>query len=136
VRARSQHGGAFVGYWGGLWVGMYVVLWASMENAGIDAVQWIHKAGLDTMVGIDMDGWSPSLINGLVAIEVNYLLEFARLPVVLFLLKKRNSGPKTFGGGGGGGGGGGDGDGGGGGGDGGGVFEKRHSNDLGDKFKP
>jgi hypothetical protein len=111
-------------------VGMYVVLWACMENAGVDAVQWVHTAGLDETLGVDVSGWSPTLINGLVAIEINYLLEFARMPVVLFLLKKRNAGqgdaaasapPVDV--------------------DGDsaavdGVLDKRHRADIGDKFKP
>ena len=42
--------------------------------------------------GMDVSGWSPSLINGLVAIEINYLLEIARMPVVLFILRKRMQG--------------------------------------------
>ena len=110
---------------------MYAVLWAAMENAGVDAVQWIHTAGLDVTLGLDVSSWSPTLINGLVAIEINYLLEFARMPVVLFLLKKRNarggsaplsglaanadgsSSDKS-----------------------GGLLDKRHSADIGDKFKP
>jgi hypothetical protein len=107
---------------------MYVVLWACMENAGVDAVKWIHTAGLDEMLGVDVGEWSPTLINGLVAIEINYLLEFARMPVVLFLLKKRNAGSSdasrsgqsvdvdgaTVDG----------------------VLDKRHREDIGDKFKP
>ena len=109
-------------------MGMYVVLWACMENAGIDAVQWVQRAGLDETLGVDVSGWSPTLINGLVAIEINYLLEFSRMPVVLFLLKKRNTG-------------------------GGeatasarsadangaaadGILDKRHRTDIGDKFEP
>ena len=110
-------------------MGMYVVLWACMENAGVDAVKWIHTAGLDETLGVDVGGWSPTLINGLVAIEINYLLEFARMPVVLFLLKKRNAGGgdvsgsarssvdgagATVDG----------------------VLDKRHRQDIGDKFKP
>eukprot|EP01044_Picomonas_judraskeda_P020416 COSAG03_NODE_4535_length_1519_cov_13.961681_2_plen_333_part_00 len=127
---RRQHGGLFLGYWGGTWVSMYVVLWACMQNAGVDAVQWIQTAGLDetlrSYVGVDVGGWSPTLINALVAIEINYLLEFARLPVVLFLLKKRNARggadaavaaqplePQP-----------------------GDVLDKRHSADIADKFKP
>ena len=78
--------------------------------------------------GVDVSGWSPTLINGLVAIEINYLLEFARMPVVLYLLKKRNAGrgdaaasapPVDV--------------------DGAavdGVLDKRHRTDIGDKFKP
>ena len=99
----TTHGGAFVGYWGGCWLGMYVLLWACMENAGIDAIQWVQKAGIDNALGVDVGSFSPTLINGLVAIEVNYLLEFARMPIVLFLLKKRNtdgqgnSAPTNFG---------------------------------------
>ena len=126
---RRQHGGLFLGYWGGTWVSMYVVLWACMQNAGVDAVQWIQTAGLDetlrSYVGVEVGGWSPTLINALVAIEINYLLEFARLPVVLFLLKKRNARggadaavaaqplePPAD------------------------VLDKRHSADIADKFKP
>ena len=90
----------------------------------MDAVQWIQRAGLDETLGVDVGGWSPTLINALVAIEINYLLEFARLPVVLFLLKKRNARGGT------------DavvtaqsvqpGD----------VLDKRHSADIADKYKP
>ena len=77
-----------------------------------------------------MSGWSPSLINGLVAIEVNYLLEFARMPVVLFILRKRMQGgaegkakaaAKAAGGGGAGPGA---------------VQQGRHSRDIGDKHAP
>ena len=30
---------------------MYVVLWGAMENASIDAVAWIQRAGIDSTLG-------------------------------------------------------------------------------------
>ena len=90
----ARHGTAFAGYWGGAWVGMYAIIWAGMETYGVDAPALLHQLGADevikTYAGLDVSTWSPYVINGIVAIEINYLLEPVRMPIVFWALRKRS----------------------------------------------
>jgi hypothetical protein len=94
LRAQATaKGPAFVGYWAGTWAAMYGVIWAGMETVGVDAVAMLHALGADVYIhqylGLDVGTVTPSLVNGLVAIEVNFMLEFVRLPCVFWILRKR-----------------------------------------------
>ena len=69
------------------WTAGAAVCYGGITIAGIDGIALLKYLTVDEMLlqhtRIDISGWSPALINGLIALELNELLEYVRLPVVI-----------------------------------------------------
>jgi hypothetical protein len=77
----SEHGAVFVGYYGAAWLAGYIPSFIVLEAAGVDARSLLDWVGLDQYC--DYSEVSPTLINAFLAVEVNEVLDWVRLPVVL-----------------------------------------------------
>jgi len=76
-----EHGPVFVGFYATTWLGGFGVCWAGVTIAGLDGVALLQYLGADSF--IDTSQLSPSLINALIAAEINELGDFVRLPMVI-----------------------------------------------------
>ena len=83
----KEHGPVFVAYYVTTWTAGAAVCYGGITIAGIDGIALLKYLTVDEMLlqhtRIDISGWSPALINGLIALELNELLEYVRLPVVI-----------------------------------------------------
>ena len=86
--AFVEHGPAFVATYATLYTAGLGVAYTGVCLSGLDAQEWIRWSGVEAAAGIDLSGLSPRLINGVIALEMNELAEFVRLPTVLLLTPK------------------------------------------------
>ena len=86
--AFIEHGPAFVATYATLYTAGLGVAYTGVCLSGLDAQEWIKWSGVEAAAGIDLSGLSPRLINGVIALEMNELAEFVRLPTVLLLTPK------------------------------------------------
>lgn len=82
-----EHGPVFVAYYVTTWTAGAAVCYGGITIAGVDGIALLKYLTVDEMLlqhtSIDISGWSPALINGLIALELNEMLEYVRLPVVI-----------------------------------------------------
>ena len=82
-----EHGPVFVGFYVTTWTAGAAVCYGGITIAGVDGIALLKYLTVDEMLlthtSIDISGWSPALINGLIALELNEMLEYVRLPVVI-----------------------------------------------------
>merc|ERR1711865_899686 len=71
----------FAAYYGVLWAAPLFPIWVGLE-AGFDGVAALKYMGADTLYS-GIDNWNPSIINGLIAIEINSLVDLVRLPLAI-----------------------------------------------------
>jgi NADPH:quinone reductase-like Zn-dependent oxidoreductase len=71
----------FVGYYVTTWLGGFGVCWTAVTVAGLDGVALLQQLGADTV--IDTSQLSSRVVNALIAAEINELLDWVRLPLVI-----------------------------------------------------
>mmetsp|Transcript_28838 Transcript_28838/g.87337 ORF Transcript_28838/g.87337 Transcript_28838/m.87337 type:complete len:213 (-) Transcript_28838:69-707(-) len=76
-----EHGPVFVGFYAVTWLGGFGVCWTGVTIAGVDGVALLQYLGADNV--FDTSALSPTLVNALIAAEINELGEFVRLPLVI-----------------------------------------------------
>ena len=76
-----EHGLVFVGFYTTTWLGGFGVCYGSVTLAGLDGVALLHQVGVDSV--IDISAFSTRVVNALIAAEINELLDFVRLPLVI-----------------------------------------------------
>ena len=89
----KEHGLTFVVFWTGTWVACGACIYGGMTLAGVDGTRLLAWAddrwpdiGLRERISAyaDLDAASTkTIVNGLIAIELNELLEVVRLPLVI-----------------------------------------------------
>mmetsp|Transcript_14284 Transcript_14284/g.15900 ORF Transcript_14284/g.15900 Transcript_14284/m.15900 type:complete len:320 (+) Transcript_14284:1500-2459(+) len=72
----------FVAYYVVAWATPVLPIWMGLECFGLDGVALLEYIGVDNVIP-SISNWNPSLINGLIAIEINELGEIVRLPLVI-----------------------------------------------------
>lgn len=76
-----EHGLVFVGYYATTWTAGFGVCWGGVTIAGLDGVAILQYVGVENFVDLSM--FSPRVINALIALELNELLEWVRLPLII-----------------------------------------------------
>lgn len=77
----KDYGMVFVGYYGTTWVLGYIPCYLALEYGGVNGVEFLEWLGVGEH--IDISNWSPQFINMILAYEMNELLDFVRIPVVI-----------------------------------------------------
>ena len=85
--AFVEHGPTFVATYATLYTAGLGVAYTGVCLSGLDAQEWIRWSGVEAAAGIDLSAFA-RLINGVIALEMNELAEFVRLPTVLLLTPK------------------------------------------------
>ncbi len=80
--AFKEYRYVFLAYYGTTFLVPIPFLWAGLEIGGLDGVGLLQWLGADKIYE-GVNEWNNSFINLLVALEMNELLEFVRLPLIL-----------------------------------------------------
>jgi hypothetical protein len=80
--AFKEYRYVFLAYYGTTFLVPIPFLWAGLEIGGLDGVGLLQWLGADKLYE-GVNEWNNSFINLLVALEMNELLEFVRLPLIL-----------------------------------------------------
>ena len=80
--AFKEYRYVFLAYYGTTFLLPIPFLWVTLEGVGLDGVALLQLLGADKIYE-GVNNWSSSFINFLVAVEMNELLEFVRIPVVI-----------------------------------------------------
>jgi uncharacterized membrane protein len=74
-------------YYISAWAANFGVFFGAITFGGLDGIQLLTSFGVDAMlrdaISLDISGFSPHMINALIAAECCELLEWVRLPFVL-----------------------------------------------------
>ena len=69
------------------WTAGAAVCYGAITVAGLDGISLLKWLTVDALLqqhaSIDINGWSPALVNGVIALELNECLEWVRLPMVI-----------------------------------------------------
>lgn len=76
-----EHGPVFVAWYGVTWGAGFGVCWTGVTLSGLDGVELLRWLGAEQV--IDLNAFSPRVVNALIAAEINELAEPIRLPLVL-----------------------------------------------------
>ena len=71
----------FVAWYGVTWGAGFGVCWTGVTLSGLDDVELLRWLGAEQV--IDLNAFSPRVVNALIAAEINELAEPIRLPLVL-----------------------------------------------------
>ena len=72
----------FMAYYGVAYVTPIIPCYMSLQFFGVDGMELLLWIGVDKLYeGITQ--WDPAIVNGLIAMEMNELLEWVRFPIVL-----------------------------------------------------
>ena len=72
----------FIAYYGVAYVTPIVPFWLSLQFFGVDGVELLQWVQADKLYE-GINDWNPKYVNFFIAMEMNELLEFFRIPIVL-----------------------------------------------------